>query len=241
MIEALLATISSAVQEYPNSGPGSKTLIAGNEDIGFFGEVSSSELITYAGLKSHLGFSAGNVGPDVGWLKFMHKGVVKFIAKKACYYSLTWNALYAAGGIYGTNDNGRYPATTPKNQYKPFTVPDGTKTCKLVPRLLSGAPTDPVGQNAGEVTDYNSEYSDLLYRIIAGTHVNSGAFAKYVKTDVTMQSAHTVMETISTNAARMLIRGYNGNVGPSAISLTKADPTGYNQWCRMVLVLESVV
>lgn len=241
MIEAMLLTASGVAKDYSNTGPGSKTLIAGNEDAGFFGEVSSAELIGYAALKTHLGFSAGSVVADAGWLKFIHKGVIKFISKKGCYNGLTWNALYAAGGIYGTNDDGLYPATTPKNQHHPFTVSDGTKVCTLVPKLISGSAQDPTTITTDVITDYNSEYSDLLYRIIPGTHVNAGTFAQYVKADVYMHVAHAVVETISTNVTRTLIRGYQGVINSNGQSLTKADPSGYSQCCRMVLVLESVV
>lgn len=240
MMELMLSAASEVALDYPNSGPGNKVLTAGNENAGFFGEVSSTELMTYTELKTHLGLATGNVTADNGWLKFIHKGVIKFISRRGTFSNVHWNSLYAAGGVYGTNDNGKFPAATPKNQYKPFTVTDGLKVCTLVPKLLSGSAIDPTTTAAADVTDYDSEYSDLLYRIIAGTHPNAGTFAQYVKTDVHMQVAHAVVETISTNTARTLIRGYQGTITAGGQSLTKVDAGGYSQICRMVLVLESV-
>lgn len=241
MLEAMLTAAGGPIiQTFPDSGPGSKSLIAGDEEIGYFGEVSSTALITYLGLKTHLGFSAGSVGPDVGWLKFIHKGVVKFLSKKACYWSVSWDALYAAGGVYGTNDLGKFPAAAAMNQYKPFVVPDGTKSCTLVPKLLSGAPNDPTGITAADVTNYNSEFSDLLYRIVPGTHVNAGTFAQYTATDVDMQRVHAVIETDIGNTTYTLIRR-NGGINANGTRLRKNDATGYGQYCRMVLVLESSV
>lgn len=240
MLEILHVAGGYKGEYFPDSGPGNKYLMAGDENIGYFGEVSSSALITHAALKTHLGLSTGTVGPDVGWFKFFHKGLVKFVAKKACFSNLTWDALYAAGGVYGTNDNGVFPATTPKNQYKPFLVPDGEKICTLVPRLISGALNDPTGLSAAEITDYGSELSDLLYRIVSGSHANAGAFAQYVQSDVTMQVKHTCMETNRDDTSKMLIRVYNG-INANGYTLRKNDPSGYSQYCRMVLALESSV
>lgn len=242
MFEALLTNSQNSIKEYPNSGPGPKTLAAGNEDIGYFGEVPSSLLITPAALKTHLGVG-GTVQADYGWLKFMHKGEVKYLSKRNVFSALTWNGLYAAGGMYGTNDNGPITGPTPVNQYKPITIQDGAVTCVFAPRAINGAPQNPTAATSVAITDYNSEYSDLLYRVKTGTHVNAAMFAAFTGVELGMNFVQAMMNTISPQTANYLLRGYpattNGTVNAGGLSVQKTDASGYNQQWRMVLALKS--
>lgn len=243
MLEVLLSGSSSVIKEYPNSGPGSKRLIAGNEDIGYFGEVPASSLITHAALRTHIGLVAGSNIADSGWLKFFHKGVVKYVCKTNTFVTVTWANLYAAGALYGTNDNGVVPGAPAVNQYKPLTINDGDVVCTFAPKLISGSPLDPTGIGAVAVTDYDSEFSDLLYRVVVGGHVNAGKFAQNTAVAVGMNVAQTMLNTATGTVGYHLVRGYpaytNGSINANGQSLRKDDRGGYNQQCRMVLVLKS--
>lgn len=239
----LVNPAGSGPKTYPKSGPGPKVLAAGNEDIGYFGEVASSLLITPAALKTHLGMSAGAVQADAGWLKFFHKGEVKYLSKKNCFAALTWNALYAAGGMYGTNDNGVITGGTPTNQYKPITIVDGDVTVILAPKAINGSPLNPTGAASTAITDADSEFSDLLYRVKTGTHPNAAAFASFVGADLGMNFVQAMLNTITPQTANYLLRGYpsttNGTVNAQGLGIAKTDASGYNQQWRMVLVLKS--
>lgn len=46
---------------YPNSGPGSKFIVKGDVQAGYFGEVSSYELFSTNQLRDDLNFSFGSV------------------------------------------------------------------------------------------------------------------------------------------------------------------------------------
>jgi hypothetical protein len=226
---------------YPDSGPGSKYLITGDEQLGYFGEVSAADLMTHIELRNHLNpamVADIRVQSDLGWFKFYHKGKVKFIGKGSFSTYLSWNTLYANGGVYGTNDNGKYPASTPVNQYRPVTLVREGVDCKLVPRLITGGP-DPYTSATAYHTD--NEYGDLLYRMVTGAHPNAGLWASYTTTALRLNQAHTCVSTQDTNSANSMIRGYSGNLHAGAQNLSKADINGYSQHIRMVLELESIV
>jgi hypothetical protein len=237
MFEVLLSGGAPATKTvYPNSGPGPQTLLLGDENIGYFGELSAGEVITNADLKAFLNPSMqSSVMVDKGWFKCFHKGKVKFISKGGTFTNTAWTALYASGGVYGTNDNGLYPIGTATNQYKPFNITNGPVTWKLIPKLMSGGQNDPSSSSPG---DDGSEYTDLMYRMFTGTHPNGGAFLKYLKADVAMNSAHACVESKDTLTTSTIVRGYTGVISNSAQVLTKGDRSGYGQICRMVLVVE---
>lgn len=68
----------------------------------FFGEVSSDELISGEDLALKVGLTTGNsVNNDVGWLKFMYKGKVQFVAKKNIRMAISWTNLISSGLVYG--------------------------------------------------------------------------------------------------------------------------------------------
>jgi len=222
---------------YPGSGPGSKTLAFGNEQLGFFGEVAASEMVTNTQLKTHLGHAAGTARADQGWLKFFYKGKVIFIGKNTYCSGLTWNNLYAAGGIYGTNDNGKYPAATPVNQYKPLTWNSENKVFKLIPRATTMS-ADPF-ENGDPVASDN-EYSDLLGRLMVNVAFpGSGQWGRYTAAQLNMNIVHMGPGTRGSAPTFAAIRGYTGGTNyTSLLSLTKADASGYNQHFRMTLVVE---
>lgn len=159
---------------YPASGPGSKYLYAGDTQLGYFGPVVSSDLLNYSAYTRHVIPSSGQASlkPDRGWLKFFYKG-------KVIYYSKTqigvasWDILYANGGLYGTNDNGKYPiAGAPVNQYKPVTLVRENYVNKLIPRGVSFMDNDPTGV---PVNGWG-EFINLLTRVSSG--VDSSATFK---------------------------------------------------------------
>ncbi|MNM20179.1 hypothetical protein D3C81_305140 [compost metagenome] len=226
-------------KEYPGSGPGQKWLQAGDEQLGYFGEVAASEMITNAALKTHLGHASGSVRADQGWLKFFYKGKVIFIGKNTYCSSLTWNNLYAAGGIYGTKDNGKYPASTPVNQYKPIVWANGGKSYRLIPRAMTCA-IDPFEYDQAADILTGNEYSDLMCRLFAtNTLPGSGQWARYTAAQVNMNVVHMGPETRGSATNYAAIRGYSGGTGyTSLIGLTKVDASGYSQHFRMVLEVE---
>lgn len=85
-----------------NSGsPGSNILIAGTMQEGFFGEVPASELITGDALASECEISQGtSINSTAGWLKFVYKGEILFVAKKPIRSSISWDTINTANCVY---------------------------------------------------------------------------------------------------------------------------------------------
>lgn len=82
--------------------PGNRTLLAGNMDAGWFGEVSSSDFITGDELARTIGLTAGvSQYSNEPWLKFAYENDVYLIAKKPFRYSISWNSINAVNAVYG--------------------------------------------------------------------------------------------------------------------------------------------
>lgn len=93
----------STVRAYePPLGPGPELLIAGTMVAGFFGEVTSDELLTYEGLATQIGLSAGRsqFNDESLWLKFALNGKVLFVAKKPCRNRISWDHINSVNAVY---------------------------------------------------------------------------------------------------------------------------------------------
>ncbi len=108
--DALEATANNtAVVDFSGS-PGSARLYAGDTNAGFLGFVPSAEFISGTALASALGISVGtSINADTPWIKYIWKGKVCFTPLKPIRHSVTWDAIYAAGAVYATGDEGTLP------------------------------------------------------------------------------------------------------------------------------------
>jgi hypothetical protein len=122
------------------SGPGPKTLAAGDSTFGYCGPVPIAELFTSSEIAQQYpgiaGFGTMAWGIDLLWHKFVINRKVVYIATAAMNTSCTWNDLYAQGFIYGTDDNGLVPAATPVNQWRPLTKNVNGVDWVLTPRAM---------------------------------------------------------------------------------------------------------
>lgn len=214
MIEALLTTGSKAAF-MANSGPGPKTLIAGDTTLGYFGEVTDTQLFTPAQIASMSGFTLGTdnatvPGPGSNlWLKFVWNGKFIFIAKMPFRTNISWADLYAAGLVYGTRDNGKYPQTPAVHQYIQMPKVEGSRTWTLKPRLPTGYGTDPTP--GGTLT--TGEWNQLFGRCVADANGGLGApnFASFTYAQTGISPGNTldtiVQETLNSNVTTGFIRG----------------------------------
>lgn len=98
----------------------------------------------------------GNTTPEVlinndsGWLKFVHNGKIKYIAKKPFMHTVSWDDIAKAEAVYGNR-----------------TVRIGSRLFRV--SLLSGAEADPSSwTTASTATDNKgagSEWNELVYRV----------------------------------------------------------------------------
>lgn len=140
MLEHLMAISVKVVEAVPNSGPGPKTLKAGDINEGYFGITTLSELFTPTEVGNAGSLTGGtpNTAADTdqqGWLKFIKAGKIFYIAKKPFRTSIAWSDIYKGGMVYGTNDNGLYPIGAVSNQYRTLTKVSGGKTYTFKVRL----------------------------------------------------------------------------------------------------------
>lgn len=164
---------------YPDSGPGPKTLLQGNTIAGYFGTTTIAELFTHSQLLNAT-ISAGALPPvhsgAEGWYKFFYRGRVIYLPISPVASSISWNTLYTNGLVYGTDDNGKYPAATPVNQGRiiSFTGADNKRFYFRV-RLpsagkdpyVSGTPT------AAELAGSEFEMFNFLYNGTWDKPINS--------------------------------------------------------------------
>jgi len=214
------------VAEELGLGPGSQELIAGDMTAGFFGEVPVTELITGDDLATAIGLTAGTSQySNEPWLKFALDDNIIYVAKKPYRHTVTWENIYQAGAVYGTNDNGYNPSGGNRLQDANITV-DGFS---LDVTLLRGANTDPaIFTTAGFDMDYThtSEWNRLMYPIHSGIHTDSrnpstpsipyAQWATYSDGDLIVDyrtgngSYSLVKETQNTDTSRRFSRGYYG-------------------------------
>lgn len=111
----------AVIHDFTNS-PGSKTLIRGDLQAGFYGFVQPDEMglivgnpdgkQNYSGtnLALALGLSSGTAfNSDVPLMKFAYEGKTKFIPLTGYRHSAPWDKIYEAGIAYETTDEGFLP------------------------------------------------------------------------------------------------------------------------------------
>jgi hypothetical protein len=112
-------TPNKALAYMPYTGPGPQTLLRGDWNFGYFGKMPMSDLFSAQECKVFAGGFAAtvteNTDATLGWLKFVYKGKIIYIASQALFSTLTWEQLYRAGVIYGnfpSTDWAPYAKTT---------------------------------------------------------------------------------------------------------------------------------
>ena len=110
-------------------------------------------LPTGTSLANTLGLSATGAvlqNNDAGWLKFVHQGKVKYIAKKSFMHTVSWDDIAKAEAVYGNR-----------------TIRIGSNLFRV--SILSGAEADPSSwittSTATENKGAGSEWNQLVYRV----------------------------------------------------------------------------
>lgn len=100
MIESLLSRVGGG-----GNGPipGSPTLIAGDANAGWYGEVPTADLIDGVALAAALNLVAGTPQNSTGpWLKFAYNGKILFVARNTFRYAMSWDQLQAINVVDGS-------------------------------------------------------------------------------------------------------------------------------------------
>jgi hypothetical protein len=170
MIEALLAGGARGQTNFPDSGPGSKNLLYGNEQLGYFGTLTPAEMVTLGSLRAQFNFFAGtDENAAYVWVKMFYKGRVLFFPSNTIAYNISWNQLYNAGLVYGVDGNGYAPTGTPTNQFKILNVGKDVLKLRLFTADSNPDPTSFLSQQlltSGGVNITGSEWVSLIYAIV---------------------------------------------------------------------------
>lgn len=179
MLELLMSVGGAkAGKWFPNSGPGNKELLFGTPALGYFGVIPSAEVMSYKSYKDNLNPNmAITMSNGDGWFKFFYRGKIIYMSCKAIGYSVSWEAVYQAGGVYGVNNIGTYPVGNPKMQYRPMTITSDGKPWTLIPRLPHTNDVDG-GAAAGRQLD-TFEYNSLMGRLVGNINIPEGQYVNW--------------------------------------------------------------
>jgi hypothetical protein len=158
-----------------DTGPGPQILQAGDWELGFFGYCNSATFISYGGLVAALGLEVGNATTDYGWMKMAYKGKVIFVPRSTVRNSISFNQLYQAGAVYGTNDNGPVVPTgaVATNQFRIQDIGGFS----FIPRIMKGTadgealPTSRLEPN--DTIPASNEYDDIMGALMKVKRYNS--------------------------------------------------------------------
>lgn len=224
-----------AITALAYTGPGPQTLLRGDFERGWFGEVSPSLLFNGDELALRAGLaSAGSViNVNTNWLKFAHKGKILFMPKLPIRYQVSWNQVLAAGCVYG-NDS-EVPNPLPSGA---VITPQGkileVNGDRFLVRLPKGAKTNPavlvMVSNHIDVTNGGadgSEWNDCMLSICntvpaSQTWGNLDNIPDYDLVGGGQYHMSLCQEVAGTNNAAVVVRGagYNAaNNWPAAASV----------------------
>ena len=206
--------------------------------------VQRNGLPTGTSLAQTLGI--GNATPEVlinndsGWLKFVHQGKIKYVAKKPFMHTVSWDDIAKAEAVYGNR-----------------TVRIGSRLFRV--SLLSGAEADPSSWTTSSTATDNkgagSEWNELIYRVHTdvptdGTTTNHGGkqvganWWNFSSTDIVVGTGNGrgtwCKETLSYNTAVRVLRG-NGSLSYFGHDASGGTVTNYGWRPCLTLISEDEI
>lgn len=248
MLESMLGKAPSTGTLFPaDTGPGPTVLVAGDNNEGFFGEVPVADFINGTALATAIGLTAGSVvaaGTNVNWLKFAWKNRVLMVPMGGYRSNLSWAQIYAAGAVYGSDDEGLYPSGTPRLQNARVTVAGCTYRVRLfktsVNNTINLGITQGTGRYDDDVAFKNSEYNQLMYRSCVTSPVQQvGAdWASYTLGQ--LSRGWIICQEVSSQVnTGHYLRGYYSFSIQAATSLSKSSAVASAVWHPVLELIPS--
>lgn len=249
-VPGLRSASESIPESTPNTGHGPQILIHGDAQLGYYGFVPASDLITGDALASAIGLREGVAQfSDAGWFKYSYDGNTRYVAKKTFRYAIRWREIYQCGAVYGTFNDGSNPFGTERSQDAVVTI-DGLD---YVVKLMQGLNGDPSTLSTGGwdlPETHRSEWNRVFYRLHNGVHAgnhntlasetsqpNFAQWGSYSDAELHMHynfgngSSSWCQETPATTTNRV----YRGYAGVSRADNHSATLTGPSDGWRPVL------
>lgn len=200
---------------FPNSGPGTKELNFGSLEAGYFGIVTSAELMDEFGFVSGLFKDETPIGSlmtgPLFWMKFAYKGRFIFVPSRPLMSSVPWNNLYNLGVVYPFEQAQHFTAAgvARARQGKLLTVKEGNKVWRLKPRLPRLAEVDPLGSlnNGGAQWD-TGEYWEL-YRHIHKTSIYGDGIWADLGSQINYASEEVILNTQTGDGSGTFTQAFN--------------------------------
>lgn len=92
-------------------GVGPNTLLTGNADCGYYGDVTQSDLLTAAGIQAAINPGAAALSTPTAtfnWRKMAYKGKILYVPNRPVFND-SWLNAYKAGIVYGNFDTSKLP------------------------------------------------------------------------------------------------------------------------------------
>jgi hypothetical protein len=214
---------------YPKSGPGPKSLQYGNEQAGYFGTVTQSQLFTPTEIFNQLNIPL--LGPSLDasmlWGKFYYQGTIVYIPTRPVNTTaqvFSWESLYQMGLVYGTDSDGAYPSpvSAPYNQRTLIVKKLENKVAGFKVRLPSAGNTDPMTATLSAA----GEFSVLLSNIIAlGVGAGTGKWDS-LDTTVFNSTSYELSLTSLLNSTTSALYGRGLTNNPGQYSYSNLSKTG---------------
>ncbi len=155
------------------TGPGPQQLAYYDavKNTGYYGLVPSNDFIAGDVLATDIGLTVGTaINVDTPWLKFTIANKVVFIPQKPIRHSASWQAIYQAGAVYGTDTNGLFPSGGNRLQDARVTIGGNQFRVRLI-KAVNSDPSLNAHNNAWDhVSTHGSEWNRLMYHVHNGVH-----------------------------------------------------------------------
>jgi len=204
----------------------------GDLALGFYGEVSTGELVDGEELAALCYLKRGDPQcSQVPWLKYVMDGEVRYVAKKPFRYGVSWQQLHNRGLVFGR------------------TIEIRGK--KYVVRLMQGGNAQPTDSAIGyDVTGgVGSEWNRLFYRIckptpygnknLTASEGSPTPWVSYTETDLLMHNSDgngTLCWTQETHGYGSTYRVVRGFFGISSLDADEVNCSYHDYGWRPVLV-----
>ena len=223
---------------YPESGPGSKQMLFGDMTEGYFGVVSTTELLGPGAFYNQMlepGQRANALplpNPNLYWLKFALDNQIVYIASANLVTNIQWDTIYEAGGIDASGVDAKFPPSTKPAtaQLAIVTVHADGRDYYLRPRLTLLSKNDPCPSAKGDETSDMARLFNKIHNGANGTGVWDNQPVGGTGIDIT--NSHWYQNSLEGDTAK----AHAGSL--SAGALFTGLKTAVSPW-RPVLVLKS--
>lgn len=159
---------------YPESGPGTKQMLFGDVNEGYFGVVSVTDMLSAGSFYRHMTEELANKGamvpqndPNLYYLKFAIDGKFVFVPSRNLISAVTWEQVYRMAAIDASAAEAEFPPQAVQGiaQDALVAVEADGKTYWLRPRLPKISTSDPVPSAKGDPT---SDFERLFNKVHKG-------------------------------------------------------------------------